>query len=275
MTSASRHPDQLLAQLQARVFSDVGAPGGAGERILDAHPIGIRGATLVVLATSSMFAAAILVVTRGGFPLERDGLLVVTKRLPATWETLLTPFHEHLNLVPIAIWDRIAAVFGTQSPTPFPRPAACRPRSFWQRVRQRCSPDGSAPSTRSPSVCRSGCSEAPRTTISRRGSCCSPSHCSPASSPFGLRSIATVRFLRQEPSSSSLLIGVMSSNVTLFIILAMWLWFGTRVVGGKFSRPPLPSPCTPCGLSRTGCVAWVPMATCPHTGPSCGSCPTP
>ena len=36
-----------------------------------------------------------------------------------TWRHLLTPFHTHLDLIPIVIWNRMAVVFGTASSTPY------------------------------------------------------------------------------------------------------------------------------------------------------------
>lgn len=72
----------------------------------------------VVAVAATVFAIAVFVLA-ADLPFDADGQIVLDERLPATWTSLLTPYHQHLNLIPIAIWDRMAVVFGTGSTGPY------------------------------------------------------------------------------------------------------------------------------------------------------------
>jgi len=91
----------------------------AAARVAARHPrlICILPAFIVCLA--GVLLAAFLLAQPVTFGFSLDGQRVIDDRLTLTWSHLLAPFHQHLNLVPIAIWNRLAAVFGTASSTPF------------------------------------------------------------------------------------------------------------------------------------------------------------
>ena len=50
---------------------------------------------------------------------DLDGLLILLSRPQPDMTTLMTPFHEHWNLVPILIWQVLRATLGIASYTPF------------------------------------------------------------------------------------------------------------------------------------------------------------
>jgi hypothetical protein len=212
--------------LRLRVPTAIATRARAVERTVDELTISTRTAAVTVFATSTLFAISIMIATGGGFPFELDGLRVVTARLPATWETLLTPFHTHLNLIPIAIWDRLAVWFGTSSTTPY-------------------------------MVLLLGThivlATATTALLARR---IGPAYALAIGLPLGMLGSAHYNYLapwqvlftitllaglvavwasiarRRTPLSRltvvvALLVGVMSSNATLFVILAMWLWLAT------------------------------------------------
>lgn len=72
-----------------------------------------------IVAVAAVALSVVLLLLPIGFGFSLDGQTVVDKRLPMTWGHLLKPFHQHLDLVPILIWDRMAVVFGTASSTPY------------------------------------------------------------------------------------------------------------------------------------------------------------
>jgi hypothetical protein len=76
-------------------------------------------APAAIVCAAALALSAVLLALPITFGFSLDGQRVLDERLPMTWDHLLKPFHSHLNLVPIAIWDRMAAVFGTASSTPF------------------------------------------------------------------------------------------------------------------------------------------------------------
>ena len=73
----------------------------------------------LIVCVAGLVLSALLLALPIGFGFSLDGQRVIDERLTLTWSHLLKPFHQHLNLVPIAIWNRLAVVFGTGSSTPF------------------------------------------------------------------------------------------------------------------------------------------------------------
>jgi len=73
----------------------------------------------VIVCSAGLILSAILLSLPITFGFSLDGQTVIDERLKLTWAHLLTPFHTHLNLIPILIWNRMAAVFGTASSTPY------------------------------------------------------------------------------------------------------------------------------------------------------------
>ena len=76
-------------------------------------------APAALVCAAAMALSAVLLALPIGFGFSLDGQRIIDQRLPMTWSHLLVPFHSHLNLLPIAIWDRMAVVFGTASSTPY------------------------------------------------------------------------------------------------------------------------------------------------------------
>jgi len=74
-------------------------------------PLGFDGATrrdvligVVVVAVPVVIMAVAIFLKFANAPIWGDGATVINQRLPPTLRTLARPFHEHLNLVPIALW---------------------------------------------------------------------------------------------------------------------------------------------------------------------------
>jgi hypothetical protein len=76
-------------------------------------------APAAIVCAAALTLSAVLLGLPITFGFSLDGQRVLEQRIPITWDHLVQPFHSHLNLLPIAIWDRMAAVFGTGSSTPF------------------------------------------------------------------------------------------------------------------------------------------------------------
>jgi len=74
-------------------------------------PTAFEGATrrdvligVVVIAVPVVIMAVAIFLQFANAPIWGDGATVINERLPPTLRTLVRPFHEHLNLVPIALW---------------------------------------------------------------------------------------------------------------------------------------------------------------------------
>ena len=76
-------------------------------------------APAVIVCLAGLVLSAILLALPIGFGFSLDGQRVIDERLTLTWAHLLKPFHTHLDLIPILIWNRMAVVFGTVSSTPY------------------------------------------------------------------------------------------------------------------------------------------------------------
>ena len=59
---------------------------------------------VVVVAVPVVIMAVAIFLQFANAPIWGDGATVINERLPPTLRTLVRPFHEHLNLVPIALW---------------------------------------------------------------------------------------------------------------------------------------------------------------------------
>ncbi|HYK94621.1 MAG TPA: hypothetical protein VE011_01985 [Candidatus Dormibacteraeota bacterium] len=60
---------------------------------------------ILIVAVAAAVLAVVIFIYRRDVPITGDGLRVINERLPLTIHTLLRPFHEHLNAVPIALWS--------------------------------------------------------------------------------------------------------------------------------------------------------------------------
>jgi hypothetical protein len=77
---------------------DAGPPIAPGETARD------RLLAVVLVAIPVILLACIIFVLKHDTPIWGDGARVINERLPPTLRTLLRPFHQHLNAVPIALW---------------------------------------------------------------------------------------------------------------------------------------------------------------------------
>jgi hypothetical protein len=87
----------------------IGRPAPAGVTDGDRLAVGI-------VALAAGILALCLFALKAASPIWDDGALVLTDRLPATIDSVLRPYHEHLNAVPILLWGAMAALYGTQNP---------------------------------------------------------------------------------------------------------------------------------------------------------------
>ena len=72
-----------------------------------------------IVCIAALILSAVLLALPITFGFSLDGQRVIDERLTLTWSHLLKPFHTHLDLIPIVIWNRMAVIFGTASSTPY------------------------------------------------------------------------------------------------------------------------------------------------------------
>jgi hypothetical protein len=70
---------------------------------------------ILAIGASAAALAGFVFILKASTPIWDDGALVLSNRLPITLASALKPYHEHLNLVPIAIWALLDWLFGSST----------------------------------------------------------------------------------------------------------------------------------------------------------------